>query len=155
MPCCSYKAAQGAHSIWVLSCSVVPGTAMKNLGMRGATRQSHGSTCGHWAYRASLSVFCRAAEQRRHLQPAVHFPQLPSGKVSLRSIPALSSHLLATDPLPPLPTQVSPCSGWLTANETLRNLTSEVRRNGTSEFDVQVRPLAQRVFQSALPLNLV
>lgn len=105
--------------------------------MCGATKSSHGSTCGHRACRASLSVFCRAAEQRCHLQPTVLFSQLPSGKFSLRSTHALPSRLLATDSLPPLPTQVSPCSGWLTANETLRNLTSEVRRNDTSEFVVR------------------
>ena len=26
------------------------------------------------------------------------------------------------------PTQITPCAGWMTANETLRNLTSQVGR---------------------------
>lgn len=72
----------------------------------GTTKKSDGGAFGHWPCRASLSVFCRAAEQRHHLQPALLFPQLPQGKGCLRSIPLVSSapHLPTDNVLSPLPT---------------------------------------------------
>ena len=81
---------------------------------------------GHQARHVSLSVPCRAAEQRHHVQSTLLVPRLPGGKVcGCGSRAPLSSRPAAKARLP-VSAQVSPCSGWLTPNETLRNLTSEV-----------------------------
>lgn len=83
-------------------------------------------TFDHRAHDISLPVLCRTTEQRYHVQSTLLFPRLPPGKVCSCSIGVpLSSWSSAEAPLL-LPAQVSPCSGWLTPNETLRNLTSEV-----------------------------
>lgn len=122
----------GSH--WGRGCDEALGVPLPTQGCKAweCTDVQNKVTFGHRAHDVWLSVLCRTTEQGCHVQSSVLFPRLPPGKVCSCSLGApLSSCSAAKAPLL-MPAQVSPCSGWLTPNETLRNLTSEVSLTGAA-----------------------
>lgn len=118
----------------VRGCGGAPGVPPPTQGCKAweCTDVQNEVTFGHRAHEIPLSVLCRTTEQGHHVQSTLLVPRLPPGKVCSCSLGApCSSWSTAKAPVL-MPAQVSPCSGWLTPNETLRNLTSEVSLNGAA-----------------------
>lgn len=110
--------------VGLLGC-LLPPRGVRHGNAQTCRMKSH-LAIGHMKF---LSLLCRTTEQGRHVQSTLLVPRLPPGKVCGCSLGApCSSWSTAKAPVL-MPAQVSPCSGWLTPNETLRNLTSEVSLN--------------------------